>query len=198
MRSDTQRNMRRLLRTVGELARSDPSRLTMQHIAAEAEIAPATAYRYFSTVQDALEAYVEDVVRELQDFSSTSPLEGSALFLATLRHWIELLDRHAPAIIQMRSPRGFLERLEDGNRVIVAIVEAWERPVRQLLAEHGIAADTLTYALSLKNVMLDAREITDLRAHLGLDDEALSVHLTAAFVGALQAWARIHGPRFGA
>jgi AcrR family transcriptional regulator len=189
LRSDTRRNLRRLLEAAGELAREAPDKLTMQNIAARAEIGPATAYRYYSTVEDVLEAYVHGVLEQLREFSDECSLEGRELFLAILRRWMELLDEHGPAIVQLRSRRGFLERLAAENRIITDIFDAWRRPVSQLLDELGVGQGQLKYAMFLKNIMFDAREISDLRQNTDLGDDGVADHLVTSYIGAVRGWA---------
>ena len=188
LRSDTRRNLRSLIKAAGELAREDPSKLSIPNIAERAQIGSATAYRYYSTVDHILAAYVAGVVDELREFTTGSASEGRDLFLATLRRWMQLLDEHGAAIIQLRSRRGFLERLDDGELVISALVEAWQRPVMELMDHLGIDHDQLKYAMFLLNIMFDAREIEDLRARSGFDDDRIVNLLASTYIAALDQW----------
>jgi AcrR family transcriptional regulator len=190
LRSDTRRNRRRLLEAVGEIAREAPDQLTMKDVANRAEIGPATAYRYFSTMDDVLAAYVLGVVEELRDFSVTSSAAGRPLFDAVVDRWVDLLAEHGPAMVQLRSRRGFLERLHDGNETIVAVRAAWGRPVEGLLADLGLPAQMLEHALFLSNMMFDPREIHDLLQETGMSRGEITTRLTEAYLGALRGWAR--------
>lgn len=190
LRSDTRRNRRRLLEAVGEIARESPEQLTMRDVAIRAEIGPATAYRYYSTMDDVLAAYVLGVVEELRDFSVSSSAEGRPLLDAVVDRWVDLLAEHGPAMVQLRSRRGFLQRLHDGNETIIAVREAWSRPVEGLLAELGLPSQMLEYALFLSNMMYDPREIHDLLQESGMSRREITARLTEAYLGALRGWAR--------
>lgn len=190
LRSDTRRNHRRLLEAVGELAREDPDQLTMQAVASRAEIGPATAYRYYSSIDDVLAAYVLSVVEELRDFSTTSTAEGRPLFDSVLEKWVDLLAEHGPALVQLRSRRGYLERLHNGNKIIAAMRDAWSGPVWGLLDDIGLPNEMIEYALFLSNMMFDPREIQDLLQETDLCRREVITRLTEAYGGALRGWSR--------
>lgn len=191
LRSDTLRNRRRLLKAVGELAREAPDELTMQAIASRAEIGPATAYRYYSSMEDVLAAYVLSVVEQLSDFTATSTAQGRPLFDAVVAKWVDLLAEHGPALVQLRSRRGYLERLHDGNEIIAAMRDAWGRPVRDLLVDIGLPEDMLEYALFLNNMIFDPREVEDLLQETPMSRREVITRLTEAYCGALRGWARV-------
>ncbi|MFE7423124.1 TetR/AcrR family transcriptional regulator [Rhodococcus sp. NPDC057529] len=189
LRSDTRRNHRRLMAAVGEIARESPEDLTMQAVAARAEIGPATAYRYYSTMDDVLAAYVLGVIEQLRSFSAESTLGGREHFDAVVACWLELLDEHGAAMVQLRSRRGFLERLHAENDIIVTVERAWRPPLVALLDELGLSTDLIEYALFLCNMIFDPREVHDLRTAANLSHAEVSERLTAAFLGALHGWA---------
>ena len=191
LRSDTRRNRRRLLEAVGELAREAPDELTMQAVASRAEIGPATAYRYFSSMDEVLAAYVLSVVEELRDFTATSTAQGRPLFDAVLDKWADLLAEHGPALVQLRSRRGYLERLHDGNEIIAAMRDAWGEPVRVLLDDLGLPPEMFEYALFLNNMIFDPREVQDLLREGRLPRREVITRLTEAYCGALRGWARV-------
>ena len=190
LRSDTLRNRRRLLEAVGELAREAPDELTMQAVASRAEIGPATAYRYFSSMEDVIAAYVLDVIEELRDFSARSTGQGRPLFDAVAHAWVDLLAEHGPALVQLRSPRGYLERLHGGNEIIAATRDAWSVPVRELLDDIGLSQVTLDHALFLCNMIFDPREIQDLVQETQLSRREIVSRLTEVYCGALRGWVR--------
>ncbi|MYS81784.1 TetR/AcrR family transcriptional regulator [Embleya scabrispora] len=190
LRSDTRRNHRRLLKAVGELARETPDQLTMQAVASRAEIGPATAYRYYSSIEDVLAAYVLSVVGELRDFSETSTAAGRPLFDSVVDKWVDLLAEHGPVLVQLRSRRGYLERLHAENEIIATVRDAWTEPVRGLLDDIGLPDEMIKYALFLSNMMFDPREIQDLLQETDLSRREVTTRLTEAYGGALRGWAR--------
>lgn len=189
-RSDTRRNRRRLLKAVGELAREAPDQLTMQAVASRAEVGPATAYRYYSSLDEVLAAYVLSVVEELRDFSAASTAQGRPLFDSVVNKWVDLLAEHGPALVQLRSRRGYLERLHDGNEIMIALRDAWSRPVEGLLDDIGLPDKMIEYAVFLANMMFDPREIQDLLQETDLSRPEVITRLTEAYGGALRGWAR--------
>lgn len=191
LRSDTLRNRRRLLEAVGELAREAPDELTMQAVASRAEIGPATAYRYYSSIEEVLAAYVLSVVEELRDFTATSTAQGRPLFDAVVDKWVDLLAEHGPTLVQLRSRRGYLERLHNGNEIIAAMRDAWGRPVHDLLDDIGLPEEMLEYALFLNNMIFDPREVGDLLQETPLSRREVTTRLTEAYCGALRGWARV-------
>jgi len=191
LRSDTRRNRRRLLQAINEIARESPDKLTMQAIAARAEIGPATAYRYFSSVDEALAAYVRSVIEELRDFSASSTAKGQPLFDSVVEKWVDLIAEHGPALVQLRRRKGFLELVNSGNEVVVMVRMAWNRPIRELLEDLGLPYEMFEYALVLNSMMFDAREILGLLQETNMSRQEVIKRLTEAYRGALRGWARV-------
>jgi AcrR family transcriptional regulator len=190
MRSDTRRNQRRLLEAASEIVRESPDDVTMQKIAARAEIAVATAYRYFSSVDELLAAYMVNVIGQLQEYCDHATGQGQALFEDVVGEWIRLVEVHGRALVQLRSRRGFLERLRSEDVLITAVAGVWRRPVRQLLRDLGRSDAELPYALFLYNMIFDPREILDLTAGSGWAASDVQARLTGCYLGALGAWPR--------
>jgi len=198
VRSDTRRNIARLLEAVGEEIELNPSGVTMQSAAARAGIGTATAYRYFSSVEDLVAAYVVRIFDELRTFSQDCPLAGVALFEAVLARWIDLVLEHGKVMVQLRSRVGYLERLDARDAVIERSRAIWERPVSALLSEVGQPAGMLRQALFLTNVLTDPREILDLRMTEGLRADEIGARLRDAIAGAIAGWAEGAMPRSAA
>jgi hypothetical protein len=87
-------------------------------------------------------------------------------------------------LVQLRSRRGFLERLQASDRVVVIVRDAWERPIRSVLRALGIPDEHFDRALSIYNLLFDPREILDLQRHERSLEVSLAI-LTSAFYGAL-------------
>jgi AcrR family transcriptional regulator len=177
-----------MMEAVRDLVREAPDDLTMQAIAARAEVGSATAYRYYSGVDEILATYTLRVVEELRSFSEASTAEGRDRFDAVLTMWTELLDRHGPVMVRLRSHRGFLERLGASDPIIATWVAAWTEPVTALLADCGLPREQLRDALFLCNIVFDPREIGDLRTESDLSLDVIRARLTSAYLGALRGW----------
>lgn len=198
MRSDTRRNIRLLLNAVADEIEENPAGLSMQSAAARAGIGTATAYRYFSTLDDLVAAYVLEVFEELKTFSHDAPQRGEELFDVVLSQWINVVLSNGQAMVHLRSRAGFLSRLDAGNAVIDRAREIWERPLLGLLQDLHLPADALRSALFLTNILSDPREILDLHRTDRLQADAIRRHLDGAIRGAIVGWHNVDDNRASA
>jgi AcrR family transcriptional regulator len=188
MRSDTRRNRRRLIAAAGEVIRSEGRDASMQTIAAHAEIGLATAYRYFSSVDALMAAYVLDIVEDLARFTSESPSAGAELFEEALAHWVRLVVVHGAVMVELRSTHGLFERLRDGDEIMTTVRSAWSRPIAELLESEHLPPDAAGPALFLLNILADPREILDLHHVVKLSQAGVIASIRTAFGGALTGW----------
>jgi len=192
-RSDSVRNRRRLLDAAGDVLRTQPLEASMPLIAQKAELSLATAYRYFSTLDELHNAYMHQVGLTLRNYSDDSPRTGMALFEDVAAEWARLLRTYGTAMIQVRSRRGFIERLRARDMVITTICTAWERPIRQVMRELEVPEDQFEYAMSLCNALFDPRDILDL-IESGLSEDQVLDRLCSAYFGALGGWSAAMKP----
>lgn len=185
-RKDAVRNQGKLLDAAGEVLRTEPENATMPLIAAKADLATATAYRYYSTLDELLSAYLHRVIASLRDFSHDCPATRTALFEAVATQWLTLLKTYGTAMIQLRAREGFLQRLHDREGVITTVHDAWERPVRSVMREFGVPDEEFEYSLFLFNLMFDPRELLDLE-RAGYSDEQIIQRQTRSYYAALKA-----------
>ncbi|GAB3263694.1 TetR/AcrR family transcriptional regulator [Arthrobacter pigmenti] len=191
-RVDSTRHRRKLIQVVSEQLRTGHENLTMTGVARAAELSVPTAYRYFSGVDDIKSAFLESIVRELRIFSQASDLHGAALFDAVLAEWFRIQESQGTAIINVRSRRGFLQRLREGDPVIAEVAGAWRRPIAELLREHRIDGVDPDITLYFYNLIFDPREINDLRRSEFAypdSDPQLRELLTRVFLSAVRQWA---------
>ncbi len=177
------------MRAVGQEIAQDPANVTMQSAAARAGIGTATAYRYFSSLEELLEAYTINITEKLRDFAHGCPLTGSELYNAILSRWIALVLEHGKVMVQLRSRSGYLQRMDQGDPVIATSRAIWEQPLRGLLQELGLPETLLRQALFLNNTLSDPREILDLNETEKLEPEQIANQLVEALTGALHGWA---------
>ncbi|WP_433185578.1 TetR/AcrR family transcriptional regulator [Actinoallomurus sp. CA-150999] len=187
MRSDTERNYRTLLRVAEEMFADADETVTLTQIAKKANIAPATAYRYFGSLDGLVTAFRVEVNRDLVAFSEDCDAEGLDLLAAVCRRWVDLVDRHGHAMAQVRSREGYLSRLRAAAPDIVSHAAAMRRPLTEACRALGIP-DSGDEALHLWNALYDPRDILDLRATLELSVDDLAARLFAALCAALTAW----------
>lgn len=190
IRADAAANRKRLIDAAGQMMRTEPTNASMPRIAKLAGVGTATAYRYFPTLQQLLTSYLQEVVTQLRDYSHDRPTTGPELFADVVDEWVRLLDTYGLAMVQIRSRRGLLERLHDRDPVVTTVRDAWERPIRAVMRDLGVADRHFEAALVLYNALFDPREVLDLM-RLGMPPEEIKKRLTAAFTGALQGWAEI-------
>lgn len=192
MRKDARRNREILISAAEAVLRRSPNSVTMALVAKEAGLSTATAYRYFPTLDDLLTTFLREIIVRLRDFSHDRTTRGHGLYEEVVGEWIRLVETHGCGMVQVRSRRGYLERLRHHDPVITAVREAWERPVRAVMRRDGVPDQEFEFALFLHNLIFDPREILDLLAY-GLDEEAVRMRLTFAYYGALRGWSEASG-----
>ena len=183
-RKDAVRNRRRILAAAGEVLRDDFQNASIPLIAERAGVGTATVYRYFSSLESLLREYLHGVIVELRDYSHDSTKSGTELFEDVVGKLGEVLEVNGPAMVHLRRPVGFLERLREGDPVIQTVRDAWERPVRAVLRSKGIGDEHFDHALFLYNQIYDPREVLDLVAEGMTMAEAMRF-LTQVYYGAL-------------
>ena len=187
-RKDAIRNRSKLVEAAGEVMRSQPSQATMPLIAKKAGLHTATAYRYFPTLEDLLNYYLFDVLTRLREYSLASQMKGLELYSDVLDEWLRLIRVYGRTMIQLRPRDGLLARLVATEPTISASREAWDRPIRAILAAEDVSSEYVVPAFFLHNMMFDAREVLDLM-DLGLSDDDLKACLVGGFRGAVRGWA---------
>jgi AcrR family transcriptional regulator len=192
-RRDAVRNRARLIEAMGEILRADADAATMPAVAERAGLAVATAYRYFSTIEELRTAYLQNVIVQLRNYSHDCTKTGVALFEDVVGEWARLLRTYGPAMIQIRSRHGLLARLRAGDELITAARDTWERPIRGVMRHLGIPDHHFEHALFLHNVIFDPREIQDL-VQAGLTERRALRDLAQAYYGALRGWAQAETP----
>lgn len=162
--------------------------VSLSTIAKHAGLAPATAYRHFTSLDDLLAAYLRSVVDQLSEYAHGLDQSGSELLESICRRWIDLVLVHGPAMVRMRSRAGYLERLHAGTDYVVTTRQTLDRAVRETLAEWDLP-DLGERGLLLWNVLFDPREILDLLNTMGMSKFEIGDHMIHAFRGAIYGWA---------
>lgn len=186
-RSDALRNRRAILRAAGDVIKVDPRSLTIPTVAERAGVSVTTVYRHYPSAETLLNSYMIEVDTQIRDFSHDCNTAGPELFDDVLREWGTIIEVYGPGLVQLRSRRGFLERLHDGDKAMQMVREAWERPLRRVLRAEGIEDDYFEGALFLFNMMFDPRELLDLRARELSLEQVLAI-MKDAYLGALRGW----------
>lgn len=186
-RKDVMRNSRAILQAAGEIMRADPEGVTIPAVAERAGLSAPTVYRYFSSSDALLGRYLTEVVSQVRDYSHDCNTPGPELFDDVLSEWGLVIETYGPGLVQLRSRRGFLERLHSGDETMKVVREAWERPLRRVMRAHTISDEYFESALFLFNMMFDPRELLDLTRQ-GLSMASTLDILRRSYVAALCAW----------
>ncbi|MFC6354592.1 TetR/AcrR family transcriptional regulator [Luethyella okanaganae] len=188
MRSDTERNRRRLIKAAAHLVARRGSAVRMIDVAERAEVSTATAYRHFGSVDEILAQFRYDVGLRLLEFSQKSESSGLDLLKGVCEYWVKLVVKHGGAMVHTRSDEGYLARLRAGAAYLTVQADALLPAISQASEEMGID-DPGDEALFLWNILFDPREIFDLLRTVGLTEQQAAQRLFSAFCGALREWA---------
>jgi AcrR family transcriptional regulator len=190
VRSDTERNRRRLIKSAAFLVSRQGTSVKMVDVAERAEVATATAYRHFSSVDEILAEYRFDVGLRLLEFSKKCGSSGVTLLTDVSREWVHLVVKHGGAMVHTRSDVGYLERLRSGARYLTVQADALRRPITEAAAELGLS-DPGEEGMFLWNILFDPREVFDLLRTVGLTEGQVAARLVGAFCGAMAGWERV-------
>jgi AcrR family transcriptional regulator len=190
VRSDTERNRRRLIKAAAFLVSRHGINVKMVDVAERAEVATATAYRHFSSVDEILAEYRFDVGLRLLEFSQKCDSTGVTLLTDVSREWVRLVVKHGGAMVHTRSDVGYLERLRSGARYLTVQADALQRPIAEAATELGLS-DPGDEGMFLWNILFDPREVFDLLRTVGLSEERVAARLVGAFCGAIAGWQRV-------
>jgi AcrR family transcriptional regulator len=185
-RRDSRANRQRLLDATGRLLAAAAGPRSLQHVASEAGLSAATAYRHFASLDAALQAYAHETVLSMGEFATTQTGRGVERLRALSERWVELTRERGPAMVHLRSRRGFLERRRAGEPIIRDTCAYLEPAMAEVLDDEDISADQLEFALFLWNVLFDPREILDLHETAGWRDREIVDRLLAAFSAGLR------------
>lgn len=188
MRSDTERNRRNLIQAGARLFERSENPISMTEIAAEASVSVATAYRQFTSVEEVLNAYRQEVGQLLLDYSQALSCGGLQKLEMVSRHWIKLVRERGAAMVPMRNRRGYLERLWEGAEYLLVQADALRPALRESMVEMNLT-DIGDKAVFLWNILFDPREIFDLLNTVGMTEKQVGTQLMSVLIGGLQGFA---------
>lgn len=188
LRQDTSRNQQQLLKVAQKLLAEAPAPLSMRQLASEAQVSPATVYRYYGSIEGVVEAFRSSVISEVVEFSAASTETGIRLLEDVCLQWVDLVIRDGRAMSHSRSRQGYLARLRNGAPDLNLQEAAMHRPLVEACKELGIAIPD-EEALFLWNQIFDPRDVLDLMSSLELSRTTVSGRLVRTLLGALRGWA---------
>lgn len=174
-RSDSRDTRERLVLGVASWVHehgSAPHRLA--DVAHVAGVSVATAYRHFSSIDDAVRAYVLRLPEHAAEGFRRADRAGLApeeRFHRWNRAWVRACLDHGGAAVCLRSPAGFLRRRAEREPAVAYVCDQ----VEPLLG--ALAADPLP-VLVVWNAVSDPREVLDLRHTLRWSEEHIAKFVT--------------------
>lgn len=184
----TEMRRAQLLDAMAAMMRRGTLPQTLADLAKAAGMSTATAYRYFQSLEEVAQAYLVKVMTELRDFANSRPETGRELLQIISRFWVNVVMEHGAVLVQIRSRRGFFDRLHGNVASTVRGHEARKRALYGLLVEEDLPISLQEDAAMLYNTMFDPRDILDLLNLRGLNPDRVTDVLIQAFVGALKGW----------
>jgi AcrR family transcriptional regulator len=191
MRRDARRSREAILAAVGSLLAERGPGFTLTDAAQRAEVSTATAYRHFASADEAIAGYFGQLTADLVEAfdaipGDADPEEGIRRLCA---EWAGQAADWGAAAVYLRSPRGYLARLGDGDPFITALCQRLEGALRKAILAGAIPDQDLRYATLIWVTLFDERVIVDLIHGHGLTPAQAASRLTATLLAALRAHA---------
>ncbi|MFC7310746.1 TetR/AcrR family transcriptional regulator [Streptomyces monticola] len=163
------------------------ARFSLAQLAKEAGVSTATAYRHFSDVRQAIEAYYENLVDELMVEIVAIPRDVSPIerFEKACRIWVRHASRWSRAAVYIRSPDGFLARLKGGDPMVTRIYDVLAPLTLALMDTGDIATQRPEFAVLVWETLFDERVILDLMDGMHWSTERIAAELTQSALCAL-------------
>ncbi|MDT3444641.1 TetR/AcrR family transcriptional regulator [Pseudofrankia sp. BMG5.37] len=187
IRRDFLASRRDLLEAAERLLAKQGGRFSLIELAAEAGVSTATAYRHFPDVDAALDAYYTQLVERLVTRMEAVPAGPDALrrFVDVCELWVQEAVGWGPAVVHVRSYRGFLQRLRTGDPMIARLFGALAPMLAALTDAGGIPPTSAEYGVLLWVTVFDERVVVDLHDSLGWPAERIATELTGSVLRAL-------------
>jgi AcrR family transcriptional regulator len=189
MRRDTARTHDTLLDVVGTLLEQQGPTFTLPELARAADVGHATVYRHFTDVHDAYAQFYRRLVGELTELLHDIPadLDADARFRLACHRWLELVLRWGRSAASIRSTEGFLERVDRGDPVALALHDSVAGLVTALIDATEIPDQDLGAAVLVWITLFDERNVIDLHHGHHWHTERVEQFLSTAVLGALRA-----------
>jgi AcrR family transcriptional regulator len=185
-RRDFLASRRDLLEAAERLLAQQGGRFSLIDLAAEAGVSTATAYRHFPDVGAALDAYYTQLVENLVTRMEAVPAGPDALrrFTAVCQVWVREAMSWGPAVVHVRSSRGFLQRLRAGDRVIGRLFGALAPMLADLSDAGFVPPVPAEYGVLIWVTVFDERVVVDLHDGLGWPAGRIATELTGSVLRA--------------
>lgn len=169
LRADAAATRRQLTTAVGDLLAERGREFRLAEVAARAGTSLATVYRHLGSVDQAIAAYLEDLIDGWVEAveQAGGHQVGAERMRAICRAWVRQADQWGPAAVWIRSPRGIVQRYSSEDPVVIANWRVLAPVVGQMVEQGEIPAQPIEYAVLMWNTIFDERVILDLRRGAG-------------------------------
>lgn len=188
LRSDTLRNRLSLFTALEKMLSDGPQEITLTEVATEAHVSPATAYRYFGSLEGLVVAFRERVSLEFKEERERLESSGLELLRATCDIWLNIVWNSGGALSQIRSRVGYLERLRAEADDLVAQEAAVGPAICSACQELGLEYPGRV-AIFAWSQIYDPRDVLDLREHVVAKAELRTV-LFENYLATLRLWSK--------
>jgi AcrR family transcriptional regulator len=186
MRSDGLAVRGRLLEAIGEYVAVEgvsPSRLA--DVAERANVGVGTAYRHFSSIEEAVNAYLVRLpMQAVARFArgDRPNLSARDRFETWNRSWVGACIAHGPIAVRLRSSEGFLARRREQEPAVMFVCAA----VEPLLNEFAGSATDRLELLWVWNALSDPREVLDQHLTRRRSARSIAAFITAATIASVR------------
>jgi AcrR family transcriptional regulator len=186
-RRDAREHRATLLTAVAALLAEQGPDFSLSAVAQRAGVSQATAYRHFRDVPEAIDAYYATLLAGMADgFDALPPApDPIARMRALCCEWVRQAADWGPAAVYLRSPQGYLARLEAGDPHITAVHRQLSSATRAAIDVGALPDQDLDYAVLIWVTIFDERVVSDLIHVRKLTTEHAADRMTATLLAAL-------------
>ncbi|MBT0771983.1 TetR/AcrR family transcriptional regulator [Kineosporia sp. J2-2] len=187
LRADTHRTRQKLLDAAGELLRERGLAFTLPDLARRSGVSTATTYRHFDDVHAVYDGFYRRTQNVLlaRLHATRDTADPLRAFEVTCREWVLSAMSWGRAATHIRSARGYLERIRDGDDPLLGDLDSTLTAVVRRLVEHGELPDVdLRYSVLIWITTFDERVIVDLSETLRWGPEKIAETLGRSVLAA--------------
>lgn len=186
LRADTLRTRQKLLDAAGDLLRERGLAFTLPDLARHSGVSTATTYRHFEDVHAVYTGFYRRtqnaLLARLRTTDEPDPLHT---FEAMCHEWVLSANSWGRAATHIRSARGYLERIRDGDDPLLTELDTTLAGVVRRLVESGELPEVdLRYSVLIWITTFDERVIVDLTETLGWDPRRIAETLGRSVLAA--------------
>jgi AcrR family transcriptional regulator len=186
-RTDSVETRAILVKAVTELMSECGTDFNLAAVATRAGTSTATAYRQLLSKEAAIELTYNAWVDRLCTEIATVPrqLAGLRRLQEACRRWVSSAMDWGPAAVYVRSPRGVLQRLHEGDPVLTKLWATLAPVLEDCIERQEVPAQDLHLAFLTWCSLFDERNILDLASTTDWSSKRISTELTGILLQTL-------------